>query len=118
MLGKETRMPAPEPQSGVAAMRVFHCTAGDAHKFWSITVEAALHIVQFGRIGRSGQTCIKHFATPEEAQKAAQQLIAGKLRKGYLEVSSEEAALAQPRKRSPKRLWRQLLLPFDGFENA
>ena len=75
-----------------------------------------LLLVRAGEGGEAG-TPFLHLER-QEAEAAAEGLIQAKRRKGYVEVSVEEAAQARPRKRSPKRLWRQLLLPFEAFENS
>jgi predicted DNA-binding WGR domain protein len=101
---------------GGAPVRLFHCTVNEAHKFWSIQVRDTVHTVRFGRIGRTGQTCLKTFPTPQQATKAAERLIAEKRGKGYVEVSTENAAAVSPRGRADRRrqsLWQQLCLPFE-----
>ncbi len=103
---------------GGAPVRLFHCTVDEAHKFWSIQVRDTVHTVRFGRIGCTGQTCIKTFATAQQANKAAERLIAEKRAKGYVEVSpenAENAAAVRPGGRADRRqsLWQQLCLPFE-----
>jgi predicted DNA-binding WGR domain protein len=41
--------------------------------------------VRFGKIGANGQTTVKEFSSTDEANKAAEKLIAEKTKKGYLE---------------------------------
>ena len=92
--------------------RVFHYSQDNSHKFWSIQVEGSVQTVRFGRIGTGGQTARKEFATANEAQQASERLIQAKLKKGYAEVTPEEAARTAPRRRAPRRQYQQLLLPF------
>ena len=72
----------------------------------------APHSLRFGRIGAAGQSCTKAFPSAAEATKATERLILQKQKKGYQEVSAEEAASALPKPRVPRRAWRQLELPF------
>jgi predicted DNA-binding WGR domain protein len=101
--------------------RIFHCTEGGAHKFWRVRVEGSTQEVRFGRIGTSGQSLSKSFASPEESRAATDALIARKLARGYIEATGEQAARAEPkpvvRRRPRPAPWRQLLLPLDeAFE--
>ena len=103
--------------SAMPRERIFHCTAGAAHKFWCVGVTAAgagaVQTVRFGRIGTPGQTQNKPFACAAEATVATLRLIAAKRKKGYVEVTPETAAHAPTRKLPPrKRGERQLALPF------
>lgn len=98
--------------------RHFHCSDGGSHKFWSVEVDGAMQTVRWGRIGTAGQELAKDYASPAEADAATARLITAKLRKGYAEVSPEEAARTAPRPsaRSRPAAGRQLLLPLDGDE--
>ena len=60
----------------------------------------------------AGQSCTKAFLSATEAAKATERLIEQKCKKGYREVSAEEAAAALLKPRVPRRAWRQLELPF------
>jgi predicted DNA-binding WGR domain protein len=120
MLRKEYSMDASDamghtPSSGGGtAVRLFHCTTDQAHKFWSIQIRDTVHTVRFGRIGCTGQTCLKTFPTPQQANKAAERLIREKRAKGYVEVSPEDAAEVRPRGCARRRsVWQQLCLPFE-----
>jgi predicted DNA-binding WGR domain protein len=100
--------------AGEAALRLFHCTLDKAHKFWSIQIQGAAHTVRFGRIGCTGQSCLKTFPTAEQARKAAERLIREKMAKGYVEVSPEDATVVRPRSRAGRRsVWQQLCFPFE-----
>jgi predicted DNA-binding WGR domain protein len=65
--------------------RVFEYTEGTSQKFWSISLDGKSHTVRFGRLGSSGQTQTKEFATEAEARKSYDKLIQEKLKKGYVE---------------------------------
>lgn len=93
-------------------LRMFHCSEGSSHKFWSVTVEGSLQTVRYGRIATPGQTQTKTFVSPSEAEKAAAKLVAEKLRKGYAEVAPETAARVPGRRLPPRRPVTQLTLPF------
>jgi predicted DNA-binding WGR domain protein len=100
---------------------IFHCTEGGAHKFWRVRVEGNTQEIRFGRIGTAGQSLSKPFASPEESRTATDALIARKVARGYVEVTEEQAAQAEPkpaaRRRARSAPWRQLLLPLDeAFE--
>ncbi|MGC4072735.1 MAG: AAA domain-containing protein [Nibricoccus sp.] len=58
---------------------------GGSRKFWEIVVNGSAFVVRFGRIGTSGQTQQKQFATESEAIAAATQLAQSKIKKGYTE---------------------------------
>ena len=58
--------------------REFHFQEGTSSKFWAIEVTGSRFTVQFGRIGSAGQTKTQEFGSDQEAQKAADKLIAGK----------------------------------------
>ena len=99
-------------ESASSCWRVFHLSAGASHKFWSVQVAGSVQTVRFGRIGTTGQGCTRSFPSAAEAAKATERLIQQKQKKGYREVSAEEAAYALPKRRVPRRAWRQLELPF------
>ena len=105
------------PVSDASEERIFHCTEGGAHKFWRVRVEGCTQSVHFGRIGATGQTLSKSFASPEQARTATDRLIARKVTRGYVEVTGDPAAQIAPkpvaRRRSRSTPWRQLLLPFE-----
>lgn len=95
--------------------RVFHYSEGPSHKFWRVTVHGESVTVRFGRIGTEGQTQSKFFVSAAEAATAAEKLIAEKTRKGYREVSDDEARAATKKpvpRRSAKPAYQQMLLPF------
>ena len=86
--------PVPKPLTPVAPAppaqgpsRRFEFSEGGSQKFWEISLDDCTHTVHFGRLGTAGQSKSKSFATPTEAQRDADKLVAEKLKKGYLEVS-------------------------------
>ncbi|GGK31550.1 hypothetical protein GCM10008955_26740 [Deinococcus malanensis] len=80
---------------------------GSAHKFYEARAEGCTLTVRYGRIGTEGQTQVRIFATPEEAQAEAQKKLAEKRRKGYMDAVAgerEKRAVPQPALRLPKAL--------------
>src|SRR5262245_56462301 len=73
------------------ASRKFTCT-GFSSKFWNIELQGKSFVVQFGRIGTTGQMQKKSFASEDAAQKEHDKLIKQKLGKGYREISAKQAA--------------------------
>ncbi len=69
-------------------MRRFEFVGGSSSKFWEIARTGAEVSVTFGRIGTAGQTQVKDLATQEAAIKHLDTLIAEKVKKGYVELSS------------------------------
>jgi len=59
-------------------------------KFWQIEVEDESFTVTFGKIGTDGQTQTKDFDTEEQCLKEAQKLIDEKLKKGYVDKTTED----------------------------
>jgi predicted DNA-binding WGR domain protein len=68
--------------------RRFEFVAGTSDKFWETEVKGKEVLVRFGRNGTNGQSSTKTFADEAAAKKHAERLIAEKLAKGYIEVSS------------------------------
>ena len=68
-------------------MRTFQFSDAKSHKFWNIEVKGNDFTVTYGKIGTSGQTQTKTFATPEKAQAEADKLIREKTGKGYVETT-------------------------------
>jgi predicted DNA-binding WGR domain protein len=56
-----------------------------SNKFWSIETSGTDFTVTYGKTGSDGQTSEKSFASNEECKKAADKLIAEKIKKGYVE---------------------------------
>lgn len=66
--------------------RHFEFVRGTSSKFWDVWVANCTVTICFGRIGTSGQSQTKDFASPDAAQQHADKMIAEKVRKGYLET--------------------------------
>jgi len=67
---------------------------GKSDKFWTITIDAKQHTINFGRRGTVGQTQAKDFTSPEAAKAAFERLIGEKLKKGYFECRAAGNASA------------------------
>jgi DNA ligase-1 len=83
------KKPAATAKAAVVAgtTRRFEFVGGSSAKFWEITVEGAEHRVCFGRLGSSGLTKVKTFASNAAAERDAAQLVREKLAKGYVETN-------------------------------
>ena len=56
-----------------------------SNKFWYITKQNESLTVVFGKVGAKGQTQVKTFSSPADAEKEANKLIKSKIKKGYEE---------------------------------
>ena len=90
--------------------RVFVFQDFKSQKFWSIEVVGTDVTVNYGKLGTAGQTQVKNYATTEEAEKAADKLIAEKTKKGYVETAEETA-------REMKVEAKKYTLSYDEYEN-
>jgi len=72
--------------------REFEFQDGSSDKFWKITLDGKTTTVNFGRRGTSGQTQTKKWASPDEARKNHDKLVAEKTKKGYVEKGGGKAA--------------------------
>lgn len=77
-------------------MRRFEFKEGSSNKFWEVTVSGNTLAVRFGRVGSAGQEKSKTFASPAQAQKERDRLIAEKQSKGYKEVGPPSSAKDVP----------------------
>ncbi|PSL26368.1 WGR domain-containing protein [Chitinophaga ginsengisoli] len=59
---------------------------GKSDKFWDIEITGDQFTVYYGKTGTQGQTQTKEYASEEECRKAAEKLIAEKVKKGYSQV--------------------------------
>ena len=73
-------------------MRTFQYSDAKSHKFWNIDVSGSSFVVTFGKVGASGQTQTKSFASAGQAQAEADKLIREKLKKGYVESTPKAAS--------------------------
>lgn len=89
--------------------RVFVFQDFKSQKFWSIEVVGTDVTVNYGKLGTAGQTQVKNYATTEEAEKAANKLIAEKTKKGYVETAEETA-------REMKVEAKKYTLSYDEYE--
>jgi predicted DNA-binding WGR domain protein len=84
-----TALTATVPPAGPGPrMRQFELVEGTARRFWHIGQDGIDVVVSFGRLGTRGQTQVKPFANAQRATREVDKLIAEKLKKGYLEVTS------------------------------
>lgn len=81
--------------------RRFELVEGTSNKFWEIAVGDSSHTVRFGKIGTAGQSKTKAFATPRDAQRDADKLVAEKVGKGYREVGAAAPAGNPPAAHAP-----------------
>ncbi|MCP4135395.1 MAG: DUF1963 domain-containing protein [bacterium] len=87
-----------------------------SNKFWKIEVRGKMHTIQYGKIGSQGRNKKKEFTSKEEAKKAAEKLIASKLKLGYAEVLSAQNSLENKKiasKRKRKKLYDELSLAIE-----
>ena len=75
--------------------RRFEYTDATSSKFWEITVADATVTVCFGRIGTAGQTQTKPHDSAAAATAAAEQQVAGKVKKGYREIGVDGAPVGE-----------------------
>ncbi|HEX9546837.1 MAG TPA: WGR domain-containing protein, partial [Acidimicrobiales bacterium] len=69
-------------------MRRFEFIGGESAKFWEIASRGAEVTVRFGRLGTNGQTQTKDLGSEAATAVHVAKLIAEKLAKGYVEVTS------------------------------
>ena len=74
----------------------FEYTDEKSSKFWEITLEGVSFTVRYGKIGTAGQTQTKDFASPEIALREAEKLLKEKVKKGYIETTSQTISPATP----------------------
>ena len=71
--------------SAPSSVRHFEFIGGSSRKFWEISLSGNSFTVRFGRIGTAGQSQTKTFADEARAKREAENLVAEKLKKGYVE---------------------------------
>ena len=79
-------------------MRRFEYSDGSSEKFWEISIDDTGYEVRYGRIGSNGQMKYKQSDDPE---KDAKKQIAGKQKKGYVEVNASTPAVRNPKTEAP-----------------
>jgi DNA ligase-1 len=82
MKGQRTMTTSVTPRT-----RRFEFCQGNSNKFWVGQLQGNGVFVRFGRIGTSGQTNVKAFASETEAAQHLEKVIAEKLKKGYRETT-------------------------------
>src|SRR5689334_20888277 len=82
-------------------MRSFEFADGTSAKFWEIDQVGTEVTVRWGRVGTTGQTKVKTFATAAEAATHEGKLIAEKTRKGYGETAATTAPARPSRTPEP-----------------
>jgi len=83
------------PNSTDGAFRHFEFVDEKSSKFWEVRVTGQGVEVRYGKIGTAGQTLLKPFDDAAAAHKAAEKLVAEKLKGGYVE-SAGASAVAKP----------------------
>ena len=63
----------------------YEFSEGTSNKFWEINLDGSKFTTTYGKIGAKGQTTLKEFASPDEAKREYEKLIAEKTKKGYVE---------------------------------
>lgn len=91
--------------------RVFVFQDFKSQKFWSVDVQGAHVVVNFGKLGTEGQTQVKNFASAAEAEETVAKLIAEKTKKGYMETAEETAKEMKPEAK-------KFALTYDEFEEG
>ncbi len=79
-------------------MQRYEFVEGSSAKFWEIDLAGKGFTVRFGKIGASGQTQIKTFASAAIAKTEHDKLIAQKTKKGYAAVGGASARKASTKK--------------------
>ncbi|MCB9600149.1 MAG: WGR domain-containing protein [Sandaracinus sp.] len=72
--------------STASASRRFELDDGKSSKFWEIALDGCEVTTRWGRLGTSGQSKTKAFATEAKAQAEHDKLVAEKTGKGYAET--------------------------------
>lgn len=75
-------------------MRRFELVEGKSAKFWQADVSGTTFVVEYGRLGTTGQRKEKDFGNEAAARRELEKKIAEKLREGYSEVRTDGGATA------------------------
>tara|TARA_B100002003_G_scaffold138579_1_gene128195 strand:+ start:143 stop:379 length:237 start_codon:yes stop_codon:yes gene_type:complete len=76
-----------EKQEKVMAKRYFEYKDAKSSKFWEVSASGKKVNIRYGKIGTDGQTTLKELDSPAEAKAHAEKQAAGKVKKGYKEVT-------------------------------
>jgi predicted DNA-binding WGR domain protein len=79
---------------------------GTSKKFWEIALSGKSFTTTYGRLGAAGQSTTKTFASPAEASKQYEKLVAEKVGKGYKPAGAAPAAAAPKPATLPKGAFR------------
>lgn len=82
-------------------MRRFEFSEGSANKFWQIDLEASELRIAWGKIGTTGQSQNKSFASSAAAQAELDKLVLEKTKKGYVEVTAGAALAVAAKSTTP-----------------
>lgn len=61
-----------------------------SNKFWNLEVKGKTYTTSWGRIGTIGQSNTKNFWSEEHCKRSAKNIIATKIKKGYVEAITDE----------------------------
>ena len=76
-----------EKQEKVMAKRYFEYKDAKSSKFWEVSASGKKVNIRYGKIGTDGQTTLKELGSPADAKAHAEKQAAGKVKKGYKEVT-------------------------------
>ena len=82
-------------------MRRFEFVEGSSQKFWEIELRGDEFDVRWGRIGTSGQSQTKTFASDAKARAEHDKLVKEKTGKGYVEVGASPSPTPSPTMKWP-----------------
>ena len=69
------------------AKRYFEYKDAKSNKFWEVSVSGKKVNIRYGKLTTAGQTTLKELSSPAEARAYAEKQAAGKVKKGYKEVT-------------------------------
>ncbi len=78
----------PETAAAATSVRRFELISETSRKFWEVSFSGSSLTVRFGRLGTAGQSQTKAFPDEPTARRETENLIADKIKKGYLEKGS------------------------------
>ena len=82
--------------------RYFEFKDEKSNKFWEVSSSGKKMTVRYGKIGVIGQTLVKEFDSPKEANAEMDKAIGKKLKEGYKEKSSTDDKKDPPKTSSKK----------------
>lgn len=66
------------------------CQDTRSNKFWNIETDGKKSTTSWGRIGTFGQSKTKKFYSEQQCERKAKEIIASKIKKGYVEAITED----------------------------